>query len=1107
MRSNRPTAVALLAAMTLIVQPSAATAAPEPIRVASTTDAVDPAKSVTLITGDTVTMTRQADGKVSTLIKPGAGREKIAFSTRAVNKHVHVIPSDANRLLAAGRLDPRLFDVTQLVEFGYDDVATASLPLIVTGAGAGVSALSGARVTRQLPSVGGVALAESKKDASAFWRSLAGGGFAAANAGKVWLSGKAKLLDADSNAQIGVPAARAAGYDGKGVTVAVLDSGIDATHPDVKSVLGETKDFTGSPDGVKDNHGHGTHVASTIVGTGTQNAAYGGVAPGATLMVGKVCGSEFCDDAAIIDGMEWAAGKARIVNLSLGSSDGADGSDPIAQALNKLTESTGTLFVAAAGNSYSSYTVGSPAAADAALAVASVDRSDAVSDFSSKGPRVGDHSVKPDIAAPGEGIVAARAAGTSMGNPAGEFYTAASGTSMASPHVAGVAALLAQARPGWKADKLKAALMSSSAVPAGLGVFESGAGRVDAARAVSQTVFAEGSVSFPYATWPRTNTTTSKAVTYRNEGSSPVTLSLALSGSDAFTLGSSTVTVPAGGTAQATVVLDAAKLPTAGGASSARVTATAGDVSVRTAVGAAAEPESYDVQVTVIDRNGKPANGSVGLFNHTRLIGSDRDVDVVDGVGTVRLPVGDYGVVTDTATPADDSSGTAASVTMQVVPKVSVKEGTTITLDARKGVKTSISVADRPGAVRQTISVDYILDMGPGSLSGGLFAGIGDPQDLYVVPVAAASGTTLAYGLSAVLASPKGTAKPYQYYLVMAAPLGSIPDNPVWTVRTKDLAERQVRFRAQGKPADAEFARSPLYLQGQFFIFGAWNMVSMPITRTDYISPAPRWSSTMAFQRPAGEPRTAPFGFVNDMTDKFAAGRPTGEEWNKAAVGPGLGVSPNYSAGIVRSGENFYAYVPMFSPAAPNQGNMVAFQYAFATGDTSLALEGHDPVSSGAPGIGAFAGLPAGKSRYTLAASATRNESNGWHDLATTTEATWTFSSSVEDNDLLPLMHLRTTGAFDDLNRARPGLFSLTVDVLRQPRSPATTAKVRKVTVEYSTDDGKTWKRAPVVVGSGNSWRAVLVNPRSGLVSLRTTATDSAGDSHTSTVIRAYRIK
>src|ERR1044071_4279950 len=107
--------------------------------------------------------------------------------------------------------------------------------------------------------------------------------------------------------------------------------------------------------------------------------------------------------------MQWAAQSgARVVNMSLGGGE-SDGTDPVETELNRLSAQHGTLFVVAAGN-YGGVPRGSRP--DAALAVASVSKQDVLSEFSSRGPRVGDFALKPDIAAPGESIVAARATGT-----------------------------------------------------------------------------------------------------------------------------------------------------------------------------------------------------------------------------------------------------------------------------------------------------------------------------------------------------------------------------------------------------------------------------------------------------------------------------------------------------------------------------------------------------------------------------------------------------------------------------------------------------------------------------------------------------------------------
>ncbi|GAB3877487.1 hypothetical protein GCM10029964_026670 [Kibdelosporangium lantanae] len=114
--------------------------------------------------------------------------------------------------------------------------------------------------------------------------------------------------------------------------------------------------------------------------------------------------------------MQWAVDQgAKIVNLSLGAPD-EPGIDPLEEAVNELSK-TGTLFVIAAGNSGGDETVGSPGSADAALTVGAVDRQDNLAPFSSRGPRTGDGAIKPDITAPGVGIVAAKAAEGRIGTP------------------------------------------------------------------------------------------------------------------------------------------------------------------------------------------------------------------------------------------------------------------------------------------------------------------------------------------------------------------------------------------------------------------------------------------------------------------------------------------------------------------------------------------------------------------------------------------------------------------------------------------------------------------------------------------------------------------
>jgi subtilisin family serine protease len=410
---------------------------------------------VTLLTGDRITLASAvADGVA---VQPGKGRDAVRFTVHRDRDSLFVIPSDAAPLIRAGKLDRRLFDVRGLVRAGYHDAVRDSLPLVVrygavsARSAAGTLSAAGAQVTRELSVVDGAAVAAKKDSAAKLWATLtAGRGF-----DKIWLDGKREVSLDQSVPQIGAPAAWEAGYTGEGVTVAVLDTGVDATHPDLAGKVAESRNFSEAAD-ERDTVGHGTHVASTIAGSGAASGGkYKGVAPDATLLSGKVCETNFCTESAILAGLEWASAEkgAKIVNFSIGGFDGPE-IDPIEEAVNTLTAAHGTLFVVAAGNSGSSDgSVESPGSAEAALTVGAVDKSDELADFSSRGPRIGDDGLKPDITAPGVDIVAARAAGTAMGETVGEHYTTASGTSMATPHVVGAAALLAQQHPDWKAGK------------------------------------------------------------------------------------------------------------------------------------------------------------------------------------------------------------------------------------------------------------------------------------------------------------------------------------------------------------------------------------------------------------------------------------------------------------------------------------------------------------------------------------------------------------------------------------------------------------------------------------------------------------------------------
>lgn len=366
-------AVALAAGMTSPASaakqsPDAAAAQPAGLKSAEQTK-----HRITLITGDRVTA--DSKGRV-TAFERAKGRERIPVLTKRVGGHTLAIPADAQRLIAAGKLDQRLFDITELSNKDNRKAQKKGLKLIVGYKGAAAGARSDVRaagdttVRRTLKSLNAEAITTPKQDAGDLWSALVAekGGATASGVSRVWLDGVRKASLDKSVPQIGADKAWAAGFDGKGVKVAVLDTGVDATHADLKDQVVGAKNFTPAPDAT-DRYGHGTHVASIAAGTGAKSGGkFKGVAPGAKLLNGKVLDDNGSgDDSGIIAGMEWAADQgADIVNLSLGGGD-TPGVDPLEAQVDKLSADKGILFAIAAGNDGMPGSVGSPGSADADL--------------------------------------------------------------------------------------------------------------------------------------------------------------------------------------------------------------------------------------------------------------------------------------------------------------------------------------------------------------------------------------------------------------------------------------------------------------------------------------------------------------------------------------------------------------------------------------------------------------------------------------------------------------------------------------------------------------------------------------------------------------------
>jgi subtilisin family serine protease len=674
---------------------------------------------ITLVTGDVAELTTSSNGQVSARL---TSDEPYYFGN--FDGDLSLVPASAYPLLTEGRLDQRLFNLTELVAQGYDDASSDRLPLLLTAPSTlrnTPRAPAAATVRRTLRSVGSTAVSVRKSEAKTFWDSLSGPTtFKSSQLSKIWLDGRTHATLDQSTKQVGAPTAWKSGYDGRGVKVAVLDTGYDAGHPDLaKQVVAAESFIPDQP--VQDLHGHGTHTASIVAGLGTaSNGKRKGVAPGAELLVGKVLDNRGSGlDSEAIAGMEWAVQQgAKVISMSLGGWP-TDGSDPMSQAVDQLSKSSGALFVIAAGNAGAEETVGSPGTAAEALTVGAVDRDDQLASFSSRGPRLGDGALKPEVTAPGVEIAAARAAGTEQGHVLSRYYTAMSGTSMATPHVAGAAAILAQRHPDWTGQQLKAALAATAVPSAAARADQQGLGRIDIPKALDPKVLPDtanlflGDLAWSGPTAPAPVT---RKVAYRNNSARPVTLDLSVGAQSpakinaALTVTPARLTIPAGGTASATVTLDLAK--TSPAKYSGVLTARSGGASYRTGLGFAAGGRLHQVTVKGTGRDGQPATTKTGASGVQLWNQDTGDVTAIafdqTGRRTLEVPTGRYSVMAYAM--GGDEANWTNSVTLMGDPDEWIDRDRTFTFDARTAHKVTVKTPRRADA--QSVGVAWHRKIG-----------------------------------------------------------------------------------------------------------------------------------------------------------------------------------------------------------------------------------------------------------------------------------------------------------------------------------------------------------------------------------------------------------
>ncbi|MER7191329.1 S8 family peptidase [Streptomyces flaveolus] len=735
-------AVTVIAPSVAAPQDDVATKRPLTGSAAATTKGNKPV-TVTLVTGDKVLVTTDRSGNASATALAREDGTVPLMQTRRSGRDLYVYPDTAVKALAEDTVDEELFNVTGLIRQGYDDAHADAVPLIATysdnTARNAPATPRGAERGLALPAIDGVALKADKKQTAGFWSDVTGPrSRSAAALKKLWLDRKVEASLDRSTKQIGADLAWAAGYDGKGTKVAVLDTGADAEHPDLKGRITASKNFTDS-ETTDDRQGHGTHTLSTVGGTGAaSDGKKKGVAPGADLLVGKVLNDSGSGDSSwIIAGMQWAVDQhADVVSMSLGSQTPTDCTDPMSLAAEELGKSKDTLFVIAAGNSGPALnTVSSPGCAPSVLTVGAVDRDDSTAQFSSRGPAIGAHTLKPEIAAPGVDISAAAAGGRGV-----YAYQSMSGTSMATPHVAGAAAIVKERHPDWTAQQVKAALVSSAKSDIPGDVRETGGGRLDVKAAIDATLTGAPAVQGGTFNWPQDKTDrTTVRIPYTNTGDKPVKLSLTLQGvtgndgsavrSSVAALGAKSVTVPAGGTAEVPLKLD----PTARlqdsqyGDVTGRVLATAtGGVKVSTPFSMYIGAQTVTLRVKLIDRNGQPAAGSSSLD----VIGTDTATGErrfndgsTDQVYEVRPGAYFVSSFIVSADPEDATGRLVSSVGYLARPQLNVTKDTTLVLDARKAHRLKLRTEDRVTETRSaTLAFGRSWDdvwLHSGSIAGG----------------------------------------------------------------------------------------------------------------------------------------------------------------------------------------------------------------------------------------------------------------------------------------------------------------------------------------------------------------------------------------------------
>ncbi len=548
-----------------------------------------------------------------------------------------------------------------------------------------------------------------------------------------------------------------------------------------------------------------------------------------------------------------------------------------------------------------------------------------------------------------------------MGEALDDHYVSASGTSMATPHVAGAAALLAQQHPNWTPEQLKATLIASAKPNPALTAYQQGAGRVDVARAITQTVTTDPvAVSFGRTRWPHAgNEPITRTVTYRNTGTTGVTLNLtlrvtgpedAMAPAGMFRVSPATVTVPAGGTAQVSVTADTS-VQSADGYWTGRLLASAGSTSVITPLAVHKEVESHDLTLIHKDATGAAADNYVSFV--FRLDDWEDPVSLFDETGTVtyRLPKGRYGLTSFLWTQRGEDYELAALTQ----PDLRLTRDSTVTLDARTAKPIQLSVPE-PSAASIAAVLHQVFNPPAGqrqffTVGGSSFAGL-SAANLGPAVADREFSTVLSNQWGKPDADGEGfNSSPYVYALSEEVP-GRLPTGFVRHYQARDLATIRQEFRGEAPGGQADQMVYPEHdLAGPF---GAYVALPVPLPghRVAYVTTENvRWGGALFF---SGSEREA----LNSGLVRYQAGREYREVWNEAPFGPAFLTGFANWEGVTRQGDYLSVDVPLRCDSAGH----CSFSF-LDIGHTALYRNGKLIEESESSGYGFFT-VPPGSANY-----------------------------------------------------------------------------------------------------------------------------------------------